>query len=106
MQVGMVWFDGTTMQDANNATRWIDEMPDDVLAALRVGHMRVRLVAQMGGNVDDSFARERAQVVKDAIAPKLGPALRVEVEVSRPRGYHGDVEVALDADDVGALLTP
>jgi hypothetical protein len=106
VQVGMVWFDGTTMQDANNATRWIDEMPDDVLAAVRAGRLRVRLVGQMGPNVDDPFARARAQVVKDAIAPRLGPALRVEIDVSRPRGYHGDVEVALDADDVGTLLTP
>lgn len=106
VQVGMVWFDGTTMQDAGNATRWIDAMPDDVLAAIRAGHLRVRLTGEVGGQVDEGFARARAQVVQDAIVPKLGGTPRIEVATAPPRGYHGDVQVALDPDDVGTLLTP
>jgi hypothetical protein len=106
VQIGMVWFDGTTMQDSGNATRWIDAMPDDVLAAIRGGHVRVRLIAEVGGQVDDAFARTRAQVVQDAIVPKLGGTPRIEVGTAPPRGYHGDVQVALDPDDVGTLLTP
>ena len=41
-----------------------------------------------------------------ALTQRLGGTPRIEVGTAPPRGYHGDVQVAFDPDDVGTLLTP
>jgi hypothetical protein len=106
VQVAKVWFDATTtMQDANNAVRWIEELEDAIVPEVRAGTLGLELVAFLD-RVDETTARARAQVVEAAIRERLGGAPRITTKVSPPSGYRGDVGIVIDPADLVARMKP
>jgi hypothetical protein len=107
-QIAMVWFAGATatMQDAGNAVRWIDELELGIVPDVREGRVGLHLIALVDGPVTDAIARERARVVERAIRDKLGGHPKIAIATAPPHGYHGDVEVVLDRDDLATVMLP
>lgn len=107
-QIAMVWFKGTTadVQDPANAVRWIAELDDAIVPDVRAGKLGLRLIAEVPAGLPEATARQRARFVEDAIREKLGAGVRIVTLTAPPRGYHGDVEVTVDTDELTAAMSP
>jgi hypothetical protein len=107
-QIAMVWFKEATteMQDPGNAVRWIDELDLGIVPDVKAGRVGLHLIAQVDGAVTEAIARERAKAVETAIRARLGASTKITIATAPPHGYHGDVEVVLDRDDLATVMMP
>ena len=104
-EIGRVWFTGMAMQDATNATRWIASLDEEIVDAVRLGKLGLRLAAFVSDSVSNAVASKRGKLVEDAIRGQLGGVPRIAVITARSSAYHGDVHVTLDPGDLSTALT-
>jgi hypothetical protein len=109
LEVALVWcYAGEArFQDPANAVRWIDELAiTDLVPDIKAGKVGLVLVAETSAKVAEPLARARAALVEEAIRGRLGPAVRVAIEARAESGYHGDVAVTIDRDDLARWMEP